>query len=185
MAATSGFRRVQKLQQDIKSADGFVSRTACRLFMDLVRFCIAQGTGETSWPRSLNSVHARALPPAAMPQNGREWMECRGLMLIIDLHWELRLFDEFRGRLREFMVDALRFVADHCFDQEWPANREGPSWLAPCRRRLGGAALRVLSHQVQNADDFVSRSASDALVDRKVRRHWRFVYTEPESDSDE
>jgi hypothetical protein len=180
-ASNAGFQLAEQLYQDIRSGTSLVSSIAFDRLKELVRFCFsyAFGVNGTTWPQCRNSIGARHLPPAQLPQQGHNWMVKRGLWLVYDLYFYLHLDTNLRQRLRRVLVDGLHFVADLCHEEEIRATDlvvGSPSTL-PWWQGAGDQVLDFLAGMnVATAGRIIHDASSNAVVDLLVRMDWRIFW---------
>jgi hypothetical protein len=181
-AANASFQLAEQLYRDIWSGTSLVSSIAFDRLKELVRFCFsyAFGVNGTTWPRCRNSIGARHLPPAQLPQQEHNWMVKRGLWLVYDLYFYLQLDLNLRQRLRRVLVDGLHFVADLCHEEEIKAtdlvvgSQSTLSWW----QGAGDQVLDFLAEDMKGPTvGGVIRDASEnAVVDQLVRMEWRDLW---------
>jgi hypothetical protein len=181
-AANAGFQLAEQLYRDIWSGTSLVSSIAFDRLKELVRFCFsyAFGVNGTTWPRCRNSIGARHLPPAQLPQQEHNWMVKRGLWLVYDLYFYLQLDLNLRQRLRRVLVDGLHFAAGLCHEEELrtidPDN--GSASALPWWQGAGNQVLYFLAGMnTFTAGRIIHDASSSAVVDLLVRMDWRNLLT--------
>jgi hypothetical protein len=182
-AANAGFQLAEELYQDLRNGTRLISTTAFERLKELVRFCFSYAfmVGRTTWPRCRNSINARHLPPAQLPELEHNWMVKRGLWLVYDLYFYLHLDTNLRSRLRRVLVDGLHFVSALCNENEIRATDlvvGSPSTL-PWWQQAGDQVLTFLVKDLggATADRIILDAAEDARIDLLVRRQWRKLWT--------
>ena len=180
-AANAGFQLAEQLYQDIRSGTRLVSTIAFDRLKELVRFCFSYAfkvNGKT-WPRCRNSIGARLLPPAQLPQQEHNWMVKRGLWLVYDLYFYLHLDTNLRQSLRRVLVDGLHFAANLCYEEELRATDRlvGSQSALTWWQGAGDQVLFFLVDRVgiPTAGRLILDAADNAGKDLLVRNNWRVL----------
>lgn len=181
------FALAEQLFEDIMVADIFISVTALRRSVDVVRFCfdhsaVAAGTTRS---RALNSVGARASAAGTYTGIESNWMEMRGLALLRDLGTYAELFDHESPKFRGAYLSACRTASVCCFDGMLKSRRNCDETRYDEYKAMDDEVLGHLGSLIDHADPDIRDAALTAQIDQHIRGTWdSFMDWSLEDDSD-